>query len=304
MKSWIDSTTRSRRWLSLVAMAAAVAACGGGGGTTAGGVSGGGDSTGNGGGSDGPVAGLPNVPSGYVRYQVSFRRASDPEGKGPGEALLEEMIRACNEMRVAAGADAQQVSIASPHSLDEYVEEEMYDARTGAGRKERRRTLLNTKARQPAGPGLPPDCTGWPTYVLRETDITARDGTRYLISYDANETPVKIRHVPPAATPPSGIVEWGADWTGKTIAGAKCIELPADFGGLPKGWSRCNWDIYRDIRVRNLPLALEEVRNTAGLLYHRIADYTTTRRENFLGGWDSREVDWLPEGVPIEEHVH
>ena len=106
------------------------------------------------------------------------------------------------------------------------------------------------------------------------------------------------------ASPPSGIVKWGADWTGKTIAGAKCIELPADFGGLPKGWSRCNWDIYRDIRVRNLPLALEEVRNTAGLLYHRIADYTTTRRENFLGGRASREVDWLPEGVPIEENVH
>jgi len=247
---------------------------------------------------------LPSITSRYVRLEGRARLLSDPAGRSALRFLFETSILAlCNDFRESYGEARQAIPASVLEAMDLVVEENMYDAATGAARKVHRRTMISLTD-FPVAVNRAPDCLAYTVHQPVYTTIWGSDGYRYEIRLGApGSADSAIRFL--MGHPDD--LNWRVSpvdlsMPRRTIAGASCRDVPTVTPGGSAIIDQCRLEPNDDIVFRVLPLALRDVTVNATLNgvptasseeFTLTATSATTDRSRF-GDWSNGPVDALP----------
>jgi hypothetical protein len=248
------------------------------------------------------------VSSRYARLEGRARLLTDAAGRSLLRMTFETGLLAfCNDLRETYGQPRQVFPTSVLQEMERVVEENMYDAATGAARKVRYElasvTLTDLQAAGVAGRA--PDCLAYTVHRPVNTTIWGSDGYRYEIRLGAAGSPGTARRSRMNHPDDLGWRVLPVDLSAqprRTIAGASCRDFPTVTQALGGVTEQCRMEPNDEIVFRALPLVLRDVTVTGvqnGMPSSISEEYTltattvTTNRTGF-GEWGNQPVDTLP----------
>lgn len=252
--------------------------------------------------------GLPPTSSKYVRLEgkwVPSRTGGNQAEHNATRRALESFFNACNMVRESRGVDRQpSLSADVLDVIGTFVEENWYDAQTGAAR---RHTYLTTVDLTDVGPAFvenrAPDCLAHRVNVSEDVQIWRHDGPyKYLFEDVGNHKRLTRRRM----TDPDDLA-WRRLPTNlalrerHNIAGSYCrdnVPVRISVGVI----HACVMEPDADIRFRNLSMSLRYVLDTGIDQLDLTATYSTVDRIGF-GRFAFAPVDELPVLRPEDEYV-
>ncbi|HEU4458261.1 MAG TPA: hypothetical protein VFR90_03995 [Methylibium sp.] len=247
------------------------------------------------------ATGLPNVPSGYVRYVGEFWKL-DEQGRRVGfyRSLYDQNLASCNLVRTAIhNLPAQSPELPADvwYDADHDTRSVMYDGATGASRIEYRHAYPEV-VMPPDFMAVPPDCALWRLRYRHYTTIVSSDGNTYRSDYDpatgVNRRMVGSRTGPRLMTD----LAWSSSWEQRTIAAQPCMVIPS-VGSSLLGAQHCRWTPFVQVKFGVLPLNLEVI-DRLGVFDHRwVAEWASHDGLDRGPGFGLPTIDALPTGVPV-----
>lgn len=253
-------------------------------------------------------ASLPPISHRYVRLEGRARLLSDPAGRSFIRWLFETgALSLCNELREVYGQPRQVFPASVLEAMDNVVEENMYDAATGAARSVRYgpASITLTDREPAAAAGRAPDCLAHTVQQPVRTTIWSSDGYRYEIRLGSPGSAGTARRFSMGHPDDLNWRVLPTDLSAqprRTIAGASCRDFPVVEQALGGVTEQCRLEPDDNIVFRNLPLVLRDVTltamqngaSTAASEEHTLtATRVSTDRTGF-GEWADQPVDTLP----------
>jgi hypothetical protein len=196
-------------------------------------------------------------------FRGGRRLLSDPAGRSALRVLFETSLLAlCNDLRQAYGEARQDLPASVLETMDVFVEENMYDAATGAARKVRYGPTMVSLTDFTVAVGRAPDCLACTVHEPVHTTIWGSDGYRYEVrlgSPGSRDSAIRFRMGHPDDLNWRVLPVDLSLQPRRTIAGATCRDFPTIALGAGAIIDQCRLEPNDDVVFRVLPLVLRDV---------------------------------------------